>query len=81
MKQEQLGSSPFCPLLQHEGEVFDAFDGKLFLKSQDDILIEKTRTRCHQDGQSSLSEFTGTEKVAQRGFRCLHCVPLVHSEA
>lgn len=33
MKQEQLGSRPFRPLLQHEGEVFDAFDGELLLKS------------------------------------------------
>lgn len=81
MKQEQLGSGPFRPLLQHEGEVFDAFDGKLLLKSQDDILTEETWTRCHQNQHGALAELTGTEDVAQTGFRSLHFTPLVHSEA
>lgn len=32
MKQQQLGPSPFGPLLQHEGEVFNAFDRQLLLQ-------------------------------------------------
>lgn len=38
MQEKQFASRAFRPVLQHEGEMLDAFDWQLLLQGQDHIL-------------------------------------------
>ena len=41
MQEKQFASRAFRPVLQHEGEMLDAFDRQLLLQGQDHILKGK----------------------------------------